>query len=77
MAKLTAKKRKKIPTSQFAQPGKRKYPIHDCSHAANAKARSTQQKKKGKISASTKAKIHAKANRKLSACKKKRKTRSK
>ena len=37
----------------------------DRSHAANAKARATQMAKKGKISASQKAKIHAKANAKL------------
>jgi hypothetical protein len=38
MAKLTTAKRKAIPTSQFAGPD-RSYPIHDRSHAANAKAR--------------------------------------
>jgi hypothetical protein len=39
--------------------------MHDRKHAANAKARATQQYKKGKISKSTKDKIHAKANKKL------------
>ena len=63
MAKLTAKARKKIPTSEFGEPGSRKYPMPDASHAANAKARATQQVKKGKLSASTAAKIKAKANR--------------
>lgn len=38
MAKLTAKTRDAIPTSEFAGPG-RTYPIEDESHAANAKAR--------------------------------------
>lgn len=65
MAKLKAKGRKKLKKSQFALPGKRKYPVHDKKHAANAKARATQQYKKGKISKSTKDKIHAKANKKL------------
>ena len=65
MAKLTAKARKKIPTSEFGEPGSRKYPMPDASHAANAKARATQQVKKGKLSASTAAKIKAKANRVL------------
>jgi len=41
MAKLTTKTRKKIPTAQFALPGRR-YPVHDASHAANAKARVAQ-----------------------------------
>lgn len=45
----------------------------DRAHAANAKARATQQYKKGKISASTKNKIHAKANRILNRGKKRRK----
>lgn len=65
MAKLTAARRKRIPSSAFAQPGKRKYPVHDRAHAANAKARATQAAKKGRISAATKKKIHARANRKL------------
>lgn len=41
MAKLTAKARNKIKTSNFALPGRR-YPIHDRSHAANALARVSQ-----------------------------------
>ncbi len=73
MAKLKAKKRKSIPKKKFAQPGKKKYPIHDKKHAANAKARSTQQYKKGKISKSTKDKIHSKANAKLGKKSKKKK----
>ncbi len=65
MSKLTAKERNKLPKSKFALPGKEKYPVQDKSHAANAKARATQMEKKGKISASTKAKIDAKANKVL------------
>jgi len=65
MAKLTTRRRKKLRKSQFGLPGSRKYPMHDRSHAANAKARATQQYKKGRISRSTKNKIHAKANRVL------------
>lgn len=38
MAKLTAKTRAAIPTSEFAGPG-RTYPIQDRSHAANAESR--------------------------------------
>lgn len=64
MAKLTTKERKAIPTSKFAGPG-RSYPVEDRSHAANAKARATQQVKKGNLSESAAAKIRAKANRVL------------
>lgn len=39
--------------------------MHDRRHAANAKARATQQYKKGRISKSTRDRIHAKANRVL------------
>jgi len=65
MAKLTARRRNKLKKSQFGLPGSRKYPMPDRAHAANAKARATQQFKKGRISRSTKNKIHAKANRVL------------
>ncbi len=41
MAKLTAAKRKKIPTGSFAGPD-RSYPIEDASHARNALARVSQ-----------------------------------
>jgi hypothetical protein len=59
MAKLTAKTRAKIPTSQFAGPG-RSYPIPDKAHAANAKARASQF-----ASPALKAKIFAKADKVL------------
>lgn len=65
MAKLTAKARKRIPASEFGEPGARKYPMPDKGHAANAKARATQQVKKGKLSSAGAAKIKAKANRVL------------
>lgn len=65
MAKLSTRSRGKLPKSDFALPGSRKYPVNDRAHAGNAKARAEQQFKKGNISASTKAKINAKANRVL------------
>lgn len=65
MAKLKAKRRNKLRKSQFGLPGSRKYPMHDRAHAANAKARATQQYRKGRISRSTKNKIHARANKVL------------
>jgi len=65
MAKLDAAKRKKIPKKEFGLPGEKKYPMPDKSHAQNAKARATQMEKKGKLSASSKEKIDAKANKML------------
>lgn len=66
MAKLDAADRKRIPSSEFGEPGKRKYPMPDRSHAANAKARATQMVSKGKLSEASAEKIRAKANRLLS-----------
>jgi hypothetical protein len=65
VAKLKAARRKKLPKTAFALPGKRAYPVHDRAHAANAKARAKQQLKKGRISKSTYSRIVAKANKKL------------
>ncbi len=61
--KLKAATRNAIPSGEFGLPGSRKYPMPDKSHAANAKARATQMVNKGKLSASSAAKIRAKANR--------------
>ena len=58
-----ALKRSTLKKSQFGLPGKRKYPMPDKEHAANAKARAKQQLKKGKLSRSAYDKIVAKANR--------------
>ena len=65
MSKLHAKERNALPASKFGEPGSRKYPMPDRSHAANAKARATQQVKAGNLSESTAAKIRAKADRVL------------
>lgn len=62
MAKLTAAKRKKIPSKKFALEKERKYPINDRSHAANAKARAQQQFNKGKLSKSKLNEIDREAN---------------
>jgi hypothetical protein len=64
MAKLTTARRKSLPTSEFAGPG-RSYPIPDRAHAANAKARASQAVNAGRMSPSTARKINAAANRKL------------
>jgi hypothetical protein len=63
--KLTAATRKAIPASKFGLPGAKKYPMPDASHAANAKARATQQVAKGNLSPASAAKIRAKANKVL------------
>jgi hypothetical protein len=42
MARLTAKERKALPASDFAEPSKRAYPVNDRAHAANAKARASE-----------------------------------
>ena len=65
MAELTTKKRKSLPSSTFGLPGQRKYPMNDRAHAANAKARATQQLKRGNLTMAEAEKIRAKANRKL------------
>ena len=65
MAELTSKQRKALPSSKFALPGKRAYPIQNKSHAANAKARASQQVDKGNLSKSDEAKIDRKADKVL------------
>ncbi len=65
MAKLTTKKRKKLPKDDFGEPGKRAYPMPDREHAANAKARAKQQLNKGNLSQSMYAHIVSMANKKL------------
>lgn len=66
MAKLSTKNRDKLPKSDFGLPGEKKYPMPDKNHAKNAKARASEMEHKGKLSASSKAKIDAKANKILS-----------
>jgi len=63
MGTLTSATRNDIPSSKFGLPGARKYPMPDKSHAANAKARATQQVSKGNLSPESAARIRAKANR--------------
>lgn len=65
MGKLSNSKRASLPKSSFGQPGARKYPMPDRSHAANAKARASQQVKKGNLSSSAAARIDAKADKVL------------
>jgi hypothetical protein len=64
MARLDAAARKRLPAKDFAGPG-RSYPIEDKAHARNAKARASQAEHEGRISEAEKARIDAKADRKL------------
>ena len=63
MARLSTAARKRVPKAEFGLPGSRRYPMPDRSHAANAKARASQQVAKGNLSPASKQKIDAKANR--------------
>jgi len=63
MATLSEKKRDSMPDSKFGLPEEHKYPMPDKSHARNAKARASQQKKQGNLTAAEKAKIDRKADR--------------
>lgn len=60
MARLSYAARKKLPSSSFAEPGERKYPIEDAAHARNALARVAQHG-----SSSEKSAIRAKVRRKF------------
>lgn len=77
MAKLTTKQRKKLPSSEFAEPKKRKYPVDTKARAANAKARAQQQFDKGKMSKSELDKIDRAANKVLKKSETKKKTEAK
>jgi hypothetical protein len=63
MAKLSSKKRQGLRGAVFGLPKERKYPMPDRSHAANAKARATQQYEKGNLTESQRERINAKANK--------------
>lgn len=65
MPKLGGRTRNKLPANDFAEPGKRAYPVQDASHARNAKARASQQVKAGRMSKSEEARIDRKADRVL------------
>lgn len=63
MANLTEKKRDSLKESTFGLPEERKYPMPDKSHARNAKARASQQVKKGNLTKSEEQRIDRKADR--------------
>ena len=65
MGKLTSTQRKNIPSSEFALPKERKYPLNDHAHQVNALARVSQMVTAGKVSPASAAKVRAKAHAKL------------
>lgn len=65
MGLISSEMRKGMSSVQFGLPAERKYPMPDKAHAANAKARASQQEHAGRLSASQKAQIDAKANKVL------------
>lgn len=65
MPTLKTSTRNALPAAKFGLPGTRKYPMPDRAHAANAKARASQQVKAGNLTPASAAKIRAKANRVL------------
>ena len=60
-ATLTTARRKKLPASDFALPGRR-YPVEDKAHARDAKARASQALNAGRLTATEKAKVDRKAD---------------
>ena len=62
MAKLSDSDRDKLPSSKFAEPEQRAYPIEDAAHAKNAKARAAQAVKAGRMSKAEESKIDKKAD---------------
>lgn len=65
MAELSTNKRNKLKDKTFGLPEERSYPVHDKSHARNAKARASQQLSKGNITADEKKRIDRKADKVL------------
>ncbi len=62
---MTPERRERLPDSKFGLPEESKYPMPDKAHARNAKARASQQEKKGNLSEAKKEKIDRKADRML------------
>ena len=65
MTKLSSKARTALPATDFAEPGKRAYPIEDKPHARNAKARAAQAVKAGRMPQDEADGINAKADKVL------------
>lgn len=62
MAKLSKSDREKLPDKAFGLPEERAYPMPDEAHARDAKARASQAKKRGTLTAAEEKKIDRKAD---------------
>jgi len=62
MTKLTTNARKQVPKAEFGLPEQKKYPMPDREHAANAKARASQEEARGLLSATDKKRVDRKAD---------------
>lgn len=65
MGKLTSEQRVSLKSMAFGLPKERKYPMPDRSHAANAKARATQEEAAGNLTPAEAAQIRRKADKVL------------
>ena len=65
MATMKAKQRNALPKTSFGLPAKRKFPVNDKPHAANAKARASQGVNAGTVTPAEKAQIDAAADETL------------
>ena len=63
MSKLKTTTRNHLPRTEFGLPDEKKYPMPDKEHAANAKARASQQAHAGHLSAADKKKVDRKADK--------------
>jgi hypothetical protein len=63
MSRLTTSTRKTLPKSDFGLPEQKKYPMPDRRHAANAKARASQEEERGLLSAAAKKRVDRKADK--------------
>jgi len=63
MSKLSTQSRKSIPKGEFGLPEQKKYPMPDRRHAANAKARASQEEHRGLLSSADKKRVDNKADK--------------
>lgn len=65
---LSGAKRARLPAREFGLPAQRKYPIHDLSHARNAKARAAQQLNRGGLTRAEYREVARRADRVIKEC---------
>ncbi len=62
VAPLTSAQRRRLPSNVYALPAQRKYPVPDKAHARNAKARASEEYRKGNLSKSEYDRINRRAD---------------